>query len=63
MVAVPASKFGELLLTVWTDPMLLFQERFFRLQRDLIEDDQIMYFEPEETPKNGAVDMAAVVGK
>ena len=46
-----------------SDPMLLFQERFFRLQRDLIEDDQIMYFEPEETPKNGAVDMAAVVDK
>jgi hypothetical protein len=30
-----------------SDPMLLFQERFFRLQRDLIEDKQITYFESE----------------
>ena len=46
-----------------SDPMLLFRQKFFRLQRDLIEDDQITYFEPEETPKNDAVDMAAVVDK
>jgi hypothetical protein len=46
-----------------SDPMLLFQERFFRLQRDLIEDHQITYFEPEESPKTHAVDLVAVVDK
>jgi hypothetical protein len=30
-----------------SDPMLLFREKFFRLQRDLIEDDEITYFEPD----------------
>jgi hypothetical protein len=30
-----------------SDPMLLFQERFFRLQRDLLEDKQITYFESD----------------
>ncbi len=30
-----------------SDPMLLFREKFFRLQRDLIEDDEVTYFETE----------------
>jgi hypothetical protein len=30
-----------------SDPMLLFREKFFRLQRDLSEDDQVTYFEAE----------------
>ncbi len=30
-----------------SDPMLLFREKFFRLQRDLIEDDEITYFETD----------------
>jgi len=30
-----------------SDPMLLFRQRLFKLQRDLIEDEQITYFESE----------------
>jgi len=30
-----------------SDPLLLFREKFFRLQRELIEDDEITYFEPD----------------
>ena len=30
-----------------SDPMLLFREKFFRLQWDLIEDDEITYFETD----------------
>jgi hypothetical protein len=37
-----------------SDPMLLFQERFFRLQRDLIDDKQITYFESDATVDSDA---------
>ncbi len=30
-----------------SDPLLLFREKFFKLQRDLIDDDEITYFEPD----------------
>ena len=30
-----------------SDPLLLFREKFFKLQRDLIADDEITYFEPD----------------
>jgi Histidine kinase-, DNA gyrase B-, and HSP90-like ATPase len=32
-----------------SDPMLLFRQRLFKLQRDLIEDEQITYFESDGT--------------
>jgi hypothetical protein len=38
-----------------SDPMLLFREKFFRLQRDLIEDDEITYFEPEAVAESPLV--------
>ena len=39
--------------------MLLFREKFFRLQRDLIEDDQITYFEAEPALPSDLADVTA----
>ncbi|HSV64157.1 MAG TPA: hypothetical protein VLH83_12510, partial [Chthoniobacterales bacterium] len=40
-----------------SDPMLLFREKFFRLQRDLSEDAQVAYFETEVPVLSDPVDV------
>ena len=43
-----------------SDPMLLFRQKFFKLQRDLIDDKDISYFEaePEFSGEESAVSTA-----
>jgi hypothetical protein len=42
-----------------SDPMLFFREKFFRLQRDLSEDDQVTYFEAESPLVHDVADVPA----
>ncbi len=44
-----------------TDPILLFRQKFFQLQRDLREDDEISYFEQEDDLENQIAQDAVLV--